>query len=391
MNRPLVCLAIVAFSVFASGAALGSTTPHQAIAPLTQSSVSRDFVPQSEDAVAYQITPTHSGTIDGPTLKLPLSISWTASIGQFSTYPTIANGRVFVGGNNLVALNASTGARIWTKPSSSLGTAYDHGRLFTLSNGGQMSALTPASGRQLWFAVLPGQYSFSSPPTAGNGMVYTGGAGSGGTVYAVNETSGALTWTAGVENGDDSSPVVTSTGVYVSYACPQTYDFAPLTGALIWHYSGACEGGGGATAALYRNLLYVEDTIFGPPGLILQATDGTPVGTFNSSITPAFAKGIGYFVNGQTLTAVSTRTGNEKWVQTLNNGDGFFLPPIVITNTLSGDLVLCATESSAINVYDAQSGQLLQSLSLGATAEGGLAFSEGLLVVPAGNNVIGII
>ncbi|HYK53926.1 MAG TPA: hypothetical protein VEV38_10390, partial [Candidatus Eremiobacteraceae bacterium] len=85
------------------------------------------------------------------------------------------------------------------------------------------------------------------------------------------------------------------------------------------------------------------------------------------------------------------KTGNEKWVQTLNNGDGFFLPPIVITNTLSGDLVLCATESAAINIYDAQSGQLLQSLSLGATAEGGLAFSEGLLVVPAGNNVLGII
>jgi hypothetical protein len=53
-------------------------------------------------------------------------------------------------------------------------------------------------------------------------------------------------------NGDQSGPVVTSTGVYVSYARDQTYDFAPMTGNLIWHHSTFCEGGGGRTPVLYN-------------------------------------------------------------------------------------------------------------------------------------------
>jgi outer membrane protein assembly factor BamB len=345
----------------------------------------------SEDAVTYQITPTHTGMIDGPTTKLPFSIKWTAPVGQPSTYPVMANGRVFVGGTDVFALNAVTGATLWSKATPSIGLAFDHNMLFNLSGGGQLAAFVPSTGVQLWFNSLPGQYAFSSPPAAGNGMVYTGGAGSGGTVYGVNETNGNLVWTASVENGDDSSPVVTSTGVYVSYVCPQAYDFAPLTGALIWHYSGPCEGGGGATAVLYRGSLYTESWASSPPGLILRGTDGSPLGTFNSLVTPAFAKGLGYFVenNNQSLVAVSTRTGNVKWTQTLS-GDSFSVPPIVVTNTLSGDLVICATSAGTLDVYDAKAGTLLQSLSLGAGAEGGMAFSHGLLVVPSGNNVIGL-
>ena len=91
-----------------------------------------------------------------------------------------------------------------------------------------------------------------------NGTVYTGGAGSGGTLYAYAESSGHLNWRASVENGDSSSPVVTKAGVFVSYACPQTYQFNPRSGAQVWHYSGPCEGGGGSTAVLHGKFLYVE-------------------------------------------------------------------------------------------------------------------------------------
>jgi outer membrane protein assembly factor BamB len=348
-------------------------------------------IAQSENAVAYQLNPTHTGAIDGPTLKLPLSTKWTAPLGQNSTYPVMANGRVFVGGGFIYALSAATGATLWSKATPSIGLALDHGQLFSLSGGGQLASFVPGTGNELWFNSLPGQYSFSSPPTAGNGMVYTGGAGSGGTVYGVNETNGNLVWTASVMNGDDSSPVVTSTGVYVSYVCPQAYDFTPLTGTLIWHYSGPCEGGGGATAVLYRNLLYTESWASNPTGLILRGADGSPVGTFNSLVTPAFAKGIGYFIenSNQSIVAISTKTGNVVWMQTLS-GDAFSVSPIVITNTKSGDLVVCATSAGALDVYDAKAGTLLQSLSLGAGAESGMAFSHGLLVVPSGNDVIGL-
>lgn len=350
----------------------------------------------SEDAVAFQTTPTHTGVIDGPTLKLPLTVKWNVNLGQNSTYPVIVGGRVYVGGNGnfLYALNALTGKTVWYKASPSLGVAYDRGRIFTLSPGGAMAALNPVTGRQTWFQQLQGQYAFSSPPTALNGIVYTGGAGSGGTVYAVKETDGTVIWTAGVANGDDSSPVVTKNGVFVSYVGPQTYDFNPLTGAPIWHYSGCCEGGGGATPVLYDGRLYIESWATSPPGLILNATNGTPIGTFSSLIAPAFANKIAYIVSGPLLTATNTVTGNVVWSQTLNN-DTYSIPPLVITKTLSGNLLVAGTASGFLYVYNAGNGHLLQTINLGAGVmnpfqAGGMGFSEGLLVVPSGTNLLGL-
>lgn len=353
-------------------------------------------ISQSEDAVAFQISPSHAGAIDGPAVKLPLSIKWNANLGQSSTYPVIAGGRVYVGGagNFLYALDALTGKMVWSKASPSIGTAYDNGRIFTLSSGGDMAALNPVTGKPIWFKTLTGQYSFSSPPTALNGIVYTGGAGSGGTVYAVNEKNGTILWTQPVANGDDSSPVVTKTGVYVSYVGPQTYDFNPVTGAPLWHYSGCCEGGGGATPVIYNGRLYIESWASNPTGLVLRASDGSPVGSFSSLIAPAFAANIGYIVNGPLLTAISTVTGNVVWSQTLNN-DSWSVPPLIITNTLSGNLMIGATSSGFLFIYNAGTGHLMQTINLGAGVPnpfqaGGMGFSEGLLVVASGNNLIGL-
>ena len=54
----------------------------------------------------------------------------------------------------------------------------------------------------------------------GSGIVYVGGAGSGGTLYAVSESAGNVLWTASVQNGDNSSPVKASSagGVVTFYA-----------------------------------------------------------------------------------------------------------------------------------------------------------------------------
>jgi outer membrane protein assembly factor BamB len=83
---------------------------------------------------------------------------------------------------------------------------------------------------------MPGQYSFTSPPTATGNFAYTAGAGSGGTVYAVSEHSGKVAWTGCVQNGDNSSPAVSyPSGMYVSNVCGQTYDFEPFGDFQLWH------------------------------------------------------------------------------------------------------------------------------------------------------------
>lgn len=73
-----------------------------------------------------------------------------------------------------------------------------------------MTAFDAATGSINWSTSLPGQFSFSSAPTAADGMVFTGGAGGGGTVYGVSQSTGTVVWTGSVENGDDSSPAVDS-------------------------------------------------------------------------------------------------------------------------------------------------------------------------------------
>jgi outer membrane protein assembly factor BamB len=232
----------------------------------------------ASNAVAYQIDPRHDGNQRNGILNVSrLTRKWSVKLGRSGccdaeagdvSYPIIAGGRVFVTvenassyGGRLYALSARSGATLWsvglpgTYGFSAL--AYDRGHLFGLNYDGVLTAFAARTGHELWASQMPGQWAFTAPPTAYNGVVYVSGAGDGGTVYAVSETSGAVKWTARVMNGDASSPAVDSTGVYVSYDGQQDYRFS-LGGRLLWHHRTCCEGGGGSTAVLHGS-----GTVFG--------------------------------------------------------------------------------------------------------------------------------
>src|SRR5690348_3103378 len=213
--------------------------------------------PQNGDqSVAWQNNAVHDGNNGASSLVAPLTLKWKRDFAAFGvttiSYPLIAQGLIIVtnssyDGKALVAYDENTGQQVWSVSISGTyafaNAAYDGGKVFVVNFDGLMKAFDAATGSQLWSVQLPGQYAFTSPPTASNGTVFVGGAGSGGTLYAVNEANGNVMWTASVENGDHSSPAVTSSSVFVSYACPQSYAFAPATGQPQWHYSGPCEGG----------------------------------------------------------------------------------------------------------------------------------------------------
>lgn len=306
--------------------------------------------------------------------------------------------------STLYALDEQTGATLWSQPAPYgpwIGAAYENNRVFvvpTSGNGlnGAMFAFAASDGHQLFDTSLPNQYSFSSPPSAFNGIVYTGGAGSGGTVYAVSESAGAVLWTASVENGDNSSPAVDSTGVYVSYACPQTYRFAPKTGQQIWHYSGECEGGGGNTPVLFGGLLYVRDLYnFSTTGITLNAKTGTLVGPgFNSDYSPAFANGTGFYAQSSLLTAANTTTDTTLWTATPPSGDTYSISPIIVNN-----IVYIGTSSGRLLGYRATDGKQATAVSLGTAISGGEYFAipqaglgagDGLLVVPASTKLFAL-
>ena len=372
---------------------------------------------QSDLAVTYQINAHHTGTMLTPNLLPPLKVKWSIDMGATVGYPLIAEGKVFViagpdsaGKVNLYGLDAASGNTLWGPVLIPQGAyswaaaAYDNGTIFVVPNttpgfsSGAMFAFNAADGQPVWTATLSGQYFFTAPPAAGNGIVYTSGAGSGGTVYAVRETDGNVLWTASVENGDNSSPVVTPSAIYVSYVCPQTYKFAATTGRQIWHFSGPCEGGGGATPVLNGGLLYVRDwsMSFGHNGVILKASDGTMVGTFDADFAPALGNKTAFYVQANLLTAVDAASGTTLWAKTPGNGNTYSTPPILVNGIL-----YVGTNSGYLVGYRWKTGTRAVSMNMGypisapetgyvGAPESGLGAGQGILVVPASTHLIAL-
>src|SRR4051812_11326705 len=243
---------------------------------------------QGAPSVAMQIDAAHSGVQADGHPRPPLRKRWSVDLGQPTSYPLIAGGKVFVVvrnpsayGTRIVALDAATGATAWERSLGGSyywsGAAYDAGKVFTVNGDGVMQALDATTGAVLWSQKLPGQYSFSSEPTAIDGMVYTGGAGSGGTLYAVREDTGTVVWTQGVANGDHSSPAVAAGSVFVSYACPNVYAFNKDAGAPEWGYHPGCSGGGGTTPVYANGRVYVRDN---SAGYVFDVTSGKLLDSF---------------------------------------------------------------------------------------------------------------
>jgi hypothetical protein len=218
-------------------------------------------------------------------------------------------------------------------------------------------------------------------------MVFTGGAGSGGTLYGVDDTTGALMWQASVMNGDASSPTLTADGVYVTYPC-QTYDFNPVSGALAWNNSTGCEGGGGATGS-YANGVYYSPNNNGFSGMSFDAETGNVFGSYTASQPPALGATTGYFLQSGTLTAIGLSNNVIKWSFV---GDGTLSSAPILVN----DYVFVASSSGRLYGLDASSGAVLWTTPLGSgvdtgnwmqLGQSGMAAGDGLLVVPAGNTL----
>ena len=363
-----------------------------------------DAVPASRPATssaaadAYQNGISHNGYSPDTTIVPPLANRWSHTFAGPVSYPVIADGKVFAtvadngGGNgsNLYALDQASGAIVWSQPLGASypwsNAAYDAGRVFAVNYNGQMQAFDAATGTLDWITQMPGQYAFSSPPTAASGIVYTGGAGSGGTVYAVSESNGTVLWTQPVQNGDNSSPALSGSGVFVSYACGLVYAFDPVTGKQQWFSNGPCEGGGGKTPVYNAGLVYTRDF---NGNKVLNASTGALEGTFSSTPAPAFAGNIGLFLNGSTLTA--RENGQTLWSFA---GDGKLdTAPIAVQGT-----VYEGSSSGMLYGLNAASGNVTWSTNVGSAIPApdeqnvsqpltGLGAGQGLLVVPAGDQL----
>lgn len=350
-------------------------------------------------AVDFRINFAHTGSQTTSFISRSLAKKWSRILNGSVSYPLVADGRVFVTvsptgahGSVLYALNEHTGAVIWGPVDLGgtfgfSGATYDQERVFAVNSDGLLRAFDAGTGALEWSTRLAGQYMFTSPPTAANGLVFTGGAGSGGTLYAVSETSGAVQWTASVMNGDSSSPAVDGTHVFVSYACVQAYAFVKADGTAVWHHHGPCEGGGGSTPSVYQGKLYARDT---PSNLVLDSESGAELGPFTATAPPAFAGNVGFFLADGTLQARDLSTGAVHWSFA---GDGNLVAaPIVVNRT-----VFTASGTGTLYAVDTTTGAVTETIDIGlsiaatdehnAVQRTGIAVGDGLLLLPAGNSL----
>jgi outer membrane protein assembly factor BamB len=363
-------------------------------------------------AVAYQINQAHSGLQQDDFLRPPLAQRWSHTFPSSSSYPLIAGGKVFVTvrnvsqyGTTLYALDEATGATAWSRPIPGTyywsNAAYEGGRVFVVNFDGVLQAFSATDGTTVWTRQLPGQYAFSSPPVVSGGVIYVGGAGSGGTLYAVSSATGNVLWTRSVENGDDSSPALSPTSVFVSYAGPQVYAFRRSNGDQLWHYDSGIEGGGGKTP------VFVPGDATAPGGrlytrafegsYVFDALTGEILDTFGSATAPAFANGTGLFLYDGVLEARDVDSGSLLW--SFNGGGSQLSSAPIVVKSRAGTYVYEGSSGGMLYALDLTDGAVAWSANVGAGIPApdeqnvsqpltGLAAGEGLLVVPAGNLLV---
>ncbi len=385
-----IVLPVLAFALSALGTLPAAAAPAPLPAPPP------DAPPGS--ATTYQVNNTHEGLTD-TTLRPPLTRAWSTDLGGRVGYPLMVNGRIFAtaassgGGTLLWALDAADGTVLWG-PKSLGGTyriegiAADGANVYGVNSSGLVTAWNQVTGQPVWSAQMPSQWMFTSPPTVHAGTVYVVGAGSGGTLFALDASNGTVKWSGGVMNGDHSSPAVTDDGVYVSFACGVTYRFDPLTGASTWVRRTGCEGGGGSTPVVHDGRVYVRDFLH---QAVLDAANGTATGTFAATAAPTFDGEVSYQLQGSTLRAVDLSTGDVLWSQA---ADGTLSSaPIVV-----GSDVAIGSTSGRVFLVDKTDGSVAWSGDTGAPVLApdehsamqlaGLAASGDRLVVPATNALV---
>ena len=154
------------------------------------------------------------------TLSFPSSPAWQVDLSAASSYPVIANGRVYALINaeeeQLVALDLASGNMVDTFAPGTGGITYDDGKIFVLNFNGVLMSFDAATGAPGWATSLPFQTFFQSPPVAANGMLFAKGSGP---LNAVDEDTGEIVWSGGSLNGTSGSAALSDNNVFMAPPC----------------------------------------------------------------------------------------------------------------------------------------------------------------------------
>ena len=239
------------------------------------------------------------GTVHGTLYAINVAtgaVLWTfAAHGPIYGSPNIVNGVLYFGtvdlpnegivGNEVYALDASTGTQLWEDTLPNGGAWYaptvNAGRVIVpMANkegqSGGVVAYSATDGTQLWYDnLLEGVWSPASfDPTGTHLYLATGnpctsvgnpspGDGCSGSVLDIDPTSGSIRWSYRVPDlsGDDdcgTAPAYDSGMVFVGCKNGIEYAFNALTGAIVWQFNTGLSGDSGifSSAAVSNGVVY---------------------------------------------------------------------------------------------------------------------------------------
>lgn len=358
------------------------------------------------DAVSYQIDVAHSGRANLQGFTGHLKQAWTRNLGEGISYPVIAGGDVYVTVVNgsettLYALDAIDGTTMWQAaipgqyPVSSL--AYDAGQIFVLNADGLLEAFDAATGTQKWSKQMGNQWEwyFPWPPIATGGTVFIGGEGSGGAISAVSEKTGHRNWRSYLYGA--TSPVAYGKFVATTTSCEDYYGFAAKTGEWLWTDETLYSSGLVAITVYYHSKLFVRDGCTASfQGFVVDAKSGVIGDGFSADLAPSFYEisGTEYIVALASGTLSSTPVGSSTPQWTFKGDGKLSSAPLVINSyvvegSTSGNLyVLNQADGSKVSSYNV--GSSIETPQEGSNRQPltGLGAGDGVLVVPAGPNLV---
>ena len=99
----------------------------------------------SDASTAWMGNPRHDSELTDSPLRPPLGVRWDLRVGQVTSNVLVVDGRViFARQGLLTALDAATGAHLWSVATVTARIAYDGGRVFANQGTGVAAFSAPS-------------------------------------------------------------------------------------------------------------------------------------------------------------------------------------------------------------------------------------------------------
>ena len=153
----------------------------------------------ADASTAWMTNPQHNGELTGSPLRPPLAVRWNVRLGSVTSNVVVADGRVIfvrtdaTGAPQLTALDAASGAHLWSVATPAARIAYDAGRVFATQGTG-VAAFSAQTGGRAWTRDLGADYGVPHL-VADAGSVYALVDEPGSRVAALRAADGGVVWT----------------------------------------------------------------------------------------------------------------------------------------------------------------------------------------------------